>query len=239
RTPLLATARADKRFEILPRIAAPDHALPQDLLPTVKSVVSFFIPLSKEIAKENHKGEFPSRSWGKTYEATNKLIENFCRHIKEYLSGKGYETALTPATHNFDPKKLVSQWSHKHLGYICGIGRFGVNAQLITPSGCAGRYGSLVTNAPLEDSPLVTEKELCLYKNGHKCLVCAKRCPVKAVRPDDVIDRQRCWKRLNYNRDETDILKGLEKTTHVCGKCQVVVPCSFKIPQVSPKKSSG
>lgn len=41
RKPLLATAKADDRFDILPRIAAEDHGLPRDLLPSAKSVVVF------------------------------------------------------------------------------------------------------------------------------------------------------------------------------------------------------
>ena len=51
RTPLAATARADKRFDILPEIAADDHALPRDLLATGKSVIVFFVPFVEELAK--------------------------------------------------------------------------------------------------------------------------------------------------------------------------------------------
>ena len=230
RGPLLATARADERFDILPRIAAEDHALPQDLLSSAKSVVVFFVPFVKELAIENHKGEIPCRNWGLAYESTNRLIKNLCEHIRQHLEDRGYKTELTPATHNFDHVRLVSRWSHKHLGYLAGLGRFGVNAQFITPSGCAGRLGSLVTDADLGDSPLVEKKELCLHKNGHKCLVCVKRCPVSAV-SESGIDRKRCWERLNYNLDQTEELIGLEKTTYVCGKCQVLVPCSLGIPK--------
>ena len=181
RSPLLATAKADSRFDILPQIAADIHILPQDLLSSAKSVVVFFVPFIKALALENHKGEIPCRNWGKTYESTNRLINSMCEHIQHHLENQGYKVQSTPATHNFDHVKLAAQWSHKHLGYLTGLGRFGVNAQFITPSGCAGRLGSLVTDADLGDSPLVSEKELCLHKNGHKCLVCVNRCPIVAV----------------------------------------------------------
>lgn len=230
RKPLVATARADERFRVLPRIVAPDHALPQDLLASARSVIVFFIPFSKELALENHKGEIPCRNWGLAYESTNRLIDGLCRHIGADLGARGYATTLTPATHNFDPVRLVSRWSHKHLGYLAGLGRFGVNAQFITPAGCAGRLGSLVTDADLGDSPLVSADELCLHKNGRQCLVCVQRCPVGAVSTAG-IDRQRCWERLQWNLTETDQLAGLEETTHVCGKCQVLVPCSLHIPK--------
>ncbi len=231
RKPLSVTAKVDKRFDILPRIAADDHALPRDLLKTCKSVIVFFVPFIKELVKENHKGDIPCRNWGLAYESTNSLINKLCGQIKIFLEESGYNSVLIPSTHNFDYKTLMSRWSHKHLGYISGLGRFGVNAQFITPSGCAGRLGSLVTEADLGDTPLVTEKELCLYKNGHKCLVCVKRCPVGAVSAETGIDRQKCWARLNSNISSTKELAGLEQTTQVCGKCQVLLPCSLQIPK--------
>jgi len=230
RKPLLATAKADDRFDILRRIAAEDHILPRELLSSAKSVVVFFIPFIKELAVENHKGEIPCRNWGIAYESTNRLINSVCEHIQSHLEDLGYRTKLTPATHNFDPVKLVSRWSHKHLGYLAGLGRFGVNAQLITFSGCAGRLGSLVCDAELGDSPLISEKELCLHKNGHKCLECVERCPVRAV-SESGIDRAFCWERLKSNIVQTEELAGLENTTHVCGKCQVLLPCSLKAPK--------
>lgn len=230
RTPLLVTAQADQRFDMLPQIAAADHALPKDLLASAQSVIVFFVPFVKALALENHPGEFPCRNWGLAYEKTNRLINNACGYIRNFLTEHGYSAQLMPATHNFDRVKLVSRWSHKHLGYIAGLGRFGVNAQFITPAGCAGRLGSLVTDAELGDSPLVSEKELCLHKNGHKCLLCVKRCPVGAV-SEAGINRALCYQRLKSNLAQTDQLAGLAETTHVCGKCQVLLPCSLKIPK--------
>ncbi len=232
RTPLLVTAKTDSRFDILPEIAANDHALPKDLLKNCKSVIVFFVPFVKELAKENHRGDIPCRNWGVAYEATNKLINNLCEKIQLFLKTEGFQSALIPATHNFDHKTLMSRWSHKHIGYISGLGRFGVNAQFITPSGCTGRLGSVITNADLGNTPLVVEKELCLHKNGHKCLVCVRRCPVEAISATTGIDRKKCWERLKSNLGNTEELANLEKTTHVCGKCQVIVPCSFKIPKI-------
>jgi epoxyqueuosine reductase QueG len=232
RPPLVASAQADERFDILPKIAADDHALPRDILPEARSVLVFFIPFHKALAKENHKGEIPCRNWGLAYQATNRLIGRLSGHLKTDLEARGHATELTPATHNFDPQRLMSRWSHKHLGYIAGLGRFGVNAQFITPKGCAGRLGSFATAADLGDHPLVTEDELCLHKRGKSCLACVKRCPVEAI-SEAGIDRQRCWARLNHNLDETEQLAGLDSHTHVCGKCQVLVPCSLKIPAVA------
>ncbi|NNG01788.1 MAG: epoxyqueuosine reductase [Desulfobacteraceae bacterium] len=232
RTPLVATTTADERFEQLRQMAANDHAMPWDLLPSAATVVVIFIPFKKSLAVENRPGDVPSRQWGLAYESTNRLINTLCVHLKGHLETQGFETALTPATHNFDRIRLVSRWSHKHLGYMAGLGRFGVNAQFITPAGCAGRLGSLVTSAEYGNNPLVHEEELCLYKKGQECLACVKRCPVDAVSVTG-IDRKRCWERLNHNLHSSEQLKGLSDSTHVCGKCQVLVPCSLKIPRKS------
>ncbi|MDJ0783143.1 MAG: hypothetical protein QNJ22_14295 [Desulfosarcinaceae bacterium] len=237
RPPLVAAARADERFDILPRIAADDHALPRDLLPSARCVIVFFIPFHKSLARENHTGDTPCRNWGLAYESTNRLINALSGHLKQFLAQRGHATELTPATHNFDPQRLMARWSHKHLGHIADLGRFGVNAQFITPAGCAGRMGSLVTAADLGDHPLVTDAELCLHKRGKSCLVCVNRCPVAAV-SEAGIDRQRCWTRLNHNLQDTAALAGLDSHTHVCGKCQVLVPCSLKIPP-APQAESG
>lgn len=232
RKPLAAFAAVDDRFQMLPQIAAPDHALPEELMPGGRTVIVFFVPFSKALAKENHAGDRPCRNWGLAYQVTNTLINRLCGHIQQFLEGQGYASALVPATHNFDHEKLMARWSHKHLGYIAGLGRFGVNAQFITPSGCAGRLGSLVTAADLGDSPLVDAKELCLHKNGQDCLMCVKRCPVGAVSATVGIDRKKCWDRLKENLATLDTFKDMAPSTHVCAKCQVLLPCSLKVPPV-------
>lgn len=231
REPLCSCAPADDRFDILPKIAKPDHAVPKDLLQTGKTVVAFFIPFSKQVARENHRGVVPCRSWGTTYQHTNNVINGICKSLKIDLDRLGYQTALVPATHNFDEASLMAGWSHKHVGYITGLGRFGVNAQFITPAGCAGRLGSFVTEADLGDHSLVSaNKEFCLYKQDGSCLICVKRCPVDAVSAETGIDRRKCWNRLKHNLKTSASLNGLDSDTHVCGKCQVLVPCSLKAP---------
>ena len=60
-TPLLTAAPVDARFDQLPQIAAGDHLLPRDLLPTANSVIVFYLPFKKELVKENKKGEHPCR----------------------------------------------------------------------------------------------------------------------------------------------------------------------------------
>jgi epoxyqueuosine reductase QueG len=225
----------DQRFEQLPEIAFHEHRHPRDLLPTAKSALVFFIPFKEDLVKENRQGERPCRSWGVAYVQTNDLIGRLSSALANLLEAQGFRSALTPATHNFDEAALMARWSHKHIAYLAGLGRFGVHNMLITPSGCAGRLGSFVTEADLGDNPLIETEEACLLKWGQKCGKCMEACPVRALK-EDGFHRVRCWDRLKENRRTLSDLSDLPESTHVCGKCAAVMPCSFRNPVV-PLKS--
>ncbi|MBW2514168.1 MAG: epoxyqueuosine reductase [Deltaproteobacteria bacterium] len=226
RTPLLVSAPVDRRFDVLQEIAMDEHFHPRDLLESARSVIVFFIPFVKELIKENHSGERPSRNWGVAYVETNDLINWAGEVIADFLRGAGYASRLTTATHNFDEQRLMARWSHKHLAHMSGLGRFGTHCMLITPSGVCGRFGSLVTEADLGDHPLMHTPEACLLKAGKKCGKCIERCPVNALTKDG-FDRRKCWDRLNENRHTLAYYEDLPLSTHVCGKCNTMLPCSF------------
>ena len=231
-TPLLVSALIDERFDILPQIAFSQHMHPHDLLPAARSLIVFFIPFKRALVKENKKGDRPCRNWGVAYVQTNDLIGRLSEAIAAFLVAKGYQSGLTPATHNFDEDVLMARWSHKHLAFLADLGRFGTHHMLITPAGCTGRLGSLVTEADLGNHPLIDTDEACLLKAGKKCGKCIEACPVDAL-SESGFERRRCWSRLNENRDTLAYFADLPASTHVCGKCAAWVPCSFLNPVVS------
>jgi epoxyqueuosine reductase len=228
-TPLLVSAPIDERFDLLPQIAFNEHMHPRDLLATAKSLIVFFIPFKRELVKENKKGGRPCRNWGLAYVETNDLIGRLSQAVAAFLFEKGFKSGLTPATHNFDEDILMARWSHKHLAFLANLGRFGTHHMLITPVGCAGRLGSLVTEADLGDHPMIETDLACLLKAGKKCGKCIEACPVDAL-SENGFDRRRCWNRLNENRKTLDYFADLPETTHVCGKCAALMPCSFSNP---------
>ena len=229
RLPLLACGAVDDRFEILKEVAFREHLLPRDLLGTARTVIVFFIPFKKGLIKENKKGDRPCRNWGVAYVQTNDLISRVSSALGALLSQHGFKSSLTPATHNFDEVHLMARWSHKHLGHLVGLGRFGIHRMLITPMGCAGRLGSLVTEVELGDHPLVETAEACLTRAGKECGKCLEACPVNALEKNDFA-RSRCWERLKENRRSLDSFSDLPESTHVCGKCAAMMPCSFENP---------
>uniref|UniRef100_A0A832A2R2 Epoxyqueuosine reductase n=1 Tax=Desulfacinum infernum TaxID=35837 RepID=A0A832A2R2_9BACT len=218
----------DPLFEKLREVVAPDHALPHDLLPSAASVVVFFLPFREALAKENrNETPYAARSWAEAYLATNALIAEICEALRQAFAEEGHESAVTPATHNFDEKRLVSRWSHKHLGYIAGVGTFGLHHQLITPQGACGRLGSLVTSKPMEPTAR-PGREYCLAKSGHSCAACVRRCTYGALTHHG-FDRHRCYAQLLENdRHYADL-----PLVDVCGKCVADVPCSYGVPKAS------
>jgi hypothetical protein len=54
-------------------------------------------------------------------------------------------------------------------------------------------------------------------------------CPVQALNTNG-FERRRCWHRLKDNRSEMEDFSDLPESTHVCGKCAAMMPCSFGDP---------
>lgn len=224
-SPLVNVADAqDELFVKLKELISPTHATPQELLPAARSVIVYFIPFIKEIPKSNRSGELASPQWASAYIETNKLIRALNDHLAAILKSKGFASKVLPPTHNFDSKSLISDWSHKHIAYIAGLGDFGYHHLLITEKGCCGRLGSLVTEAPLHVS-VRPDAPYCLHKYNGNCRVCSERCPVSAL-GEDKFKRQECYDLLLKNADQHQALGYAD----VCGKCLAVVPCSFLNP---------
>ena len=235
-TPLMTCAPIDARFDALPKIAADDHLHPHDLLPTAKSVVVFYIPFTRKLVEENKPGDRPSEGWGLAYVRTNDLISRLSAELSGLLERAGYQTELTKPTHNFDQTKLMARWSHKHLAHLTNLGRFGIHHLIITPVGCTGRFGSLVTEAELGEHSVMDAEEACLVKAGKKCGKCVTACPIDALSEEE-FDRKGCWQRLRDNHDTLDYLAVLPKSTNVCAKCAALTPCSFENPVTAAKSA--
>lgn len=226
--PLVAVASAqDPMLGELKRVVDPEHAMPDEILAGAESIIVYFLPFQRWLGEQNDgHGVLAAESWAESYTTTNRLIGAINEHLQICLRDRGYQAAVTPATHNFDQNKLVSRWSHKHLAYIAGLGTFGHNHLLITSSGCCGRLGSLVTTMPL-GATTRPETEWCLQKAGHDCLACVSKCKYGALNKTR-FNRQACYRQCLKNDAHYSHLPLVD----VCGKCGCEVPCSYQVPKV-------
>jgi epoxyqueuosine reductase QueG len=214
----------DKMFSKLRKIVSESHLMPEEALNAARSVIVYFIPFSRKVVESNIHGRYSSRLWAEAYVETNKLIVELNNYIARKLELHGYSSLVLPPTHNFDEEKLVSDWSHKHVAYISGIGTFGRHTMLITESGCCGRLGSLITQTELDPGERIQE-EYCLWKKGEECSACVRRCRFGAL-TESGFDRQKCYSVCLEN----DAFHSDLPLTDVCGKCACGVPCSMQNP---------
>lgn len=222
RCPLVAFVSAhDPEFARLKKRIDPSHLTPQELLPDAEGVVSFFLPFEKSVVMANIQGHYTAREWAVAYIETNRLIGHICHLLGDLLANYGYSSRWELPTHNFDPVRLVSHWSHKSVAVIAGLGSFGLHHMVITDAGCAGRFGSLVTSATL--APTAFERrERCRYFVDRSCRVCVERCPVGAL-TELGLDRSVCYERcLDVDRHYADL-----ELSDVCGKC-ATGPCALQ-----------
>ena len=214
----------DPALQSLKLSVSVNHLMPRDILPGAKSVVCYFIPFTERIITSNISGERASPEWARAYIETNALISRIGDTLETVLARSGFSVGKIPATHNFDPEVLISDWSHRHLAAIAGLGSFGLNNMLITGEGCCGRFGSMVTDCPLE-AVKKTVGEKCLYKIDGSCGACVTRC-VGGAYPEGGFDRFACYRACLENAEfHRDI-----GYADVCGKCLVGLPCSAKDP---------
>jgi epoxyqueuosine reductase QueG len=221
REPLVGFASAhDSLFTQIKEIIGKHHAHPKELLPEAKTVISFFIPFAQDVVISNRIDDEVSREWAVAYIETNALIEYICEELMKELSLYGIKSFNEKATHNFNEVDLTASWSHRSAAYIAGLGTFGVNHMLITSSGCAGRFGSIIISAEISPTPR-PKTNFCKYFREEKCLACVKNCPTGALQAQS-FDKFKCYEHLlKIDKRFTDL--GL---ADVCGKC-TVGPCAF------------
>ena len=217
----------NEKLASLKNLISTEHLMPHDILPDAKSIISFFIPFTEHIVKSNVDGQMASIEWKEAYIKTNDVIKIISDNIEMLMAENGYKAGKIPATHNFDKEKLISNWSHRHIAWIAGLGTFGINNMLITKNGCCGRFGSIITSYEFNEYKQIPEiREKCLNKLNGSCGICREKCIASAYE-NNTFDRYKCYEQcLKNSETHKDI-----GYADVCGKCLVALPCSLNEPQ--------
>ncbi len=225
RKPIVAYSSAlDERYAQLKEIIGKWHLNPTELLPDAKSVISYFVPFTKEVAMEPKNVENGSFLWSESYQEINQHFDQINQAVADFLTKLGYSTKTIQATHTYDPKDLKSMWSHRSAAAIAGLGAFGLNRMLITEKGSAGRLCTIITSAPLHAN-LIPIDNKCLYVKNGSCGLCLKICPVKALEADS-FKKFACQDEVNKNEELMKKNTNL-KNVDTCGKCISICPVAY------------
>ncbi|MGN0262269.1 MAG: 4Fe-4S double cluster binding domain-containing protein [Eggerthellaceae bacterium] len=225
RKPLVRFAQAsDPRFNDLKELIGPWHATPCELMPEAKSVISYFVPYTREVALGPKHASKYDIDWAEAYQEINAGFDCVNNALKAFLESRGHKVVTIPSTHTYDPKDLKASWSHRSIAVIAGLACLGSNRLAITEKGSAGRFCSVITSAELCSSEPPIEQK-CLYISKGSCGLCFDACPIGALKPES-FDKFACQDRLNENQDEIRRQSSLEDAD-VCGKCISVCPFCY------------
>ncbi|MBP1927026.1 epoxyqueuosine reductase QueG [Sedimentibacter acidaminivorans] len=231
--PIFAFGSADdNNFKVLKEtsVIGEHFILPKEWLPGARTVVSFFLPFS-EAVRESNKIDmiWPSAGWLHGRIEGQVFLNSFCRYLNSKLKEAGFDSVVPALDNKFwsstksdkIESSFSSNWSERHVAFICGLGTFGLSKGIITRKGMAGRLGSIVTELYLEPCEKNYDD---IYEYCSMCGVCSKNCPAGAISIENGKDHIKCSEFLDSIFEEHNPRYG-------CGKCQVAVPCENIVPK--------
>lgn len=202
---------------------------PKEWFADGKTIISYFAPFTDFVIEGNCKdsvdvgnGWLYARVEGQNFlTETNHFIERWFASkqiwaFSPYASSE-FDYVFEPgtsATFSDQTAGFTSNWSERHVAFVCGLGTFGLHKGLITDKGVCGRFGSVIV-----------EKEFPITKRGYSdlyeyCIMCGEctRCPGKAIDMQTGKSHHLCSSYFDTLRDKYAPRYG-------CGKCYVNVPC--------------
>jgi len=191
-------------------IEAPKGHSPEDLLRGARSVIVMAINLLDASLESA-----PNREYSITYNVANRELDQIAFRVARFLQDKGYRALQVPASPPYDISSKMGDLSHRHAGYLAGLGVFGKNSLLLSPKfGPRIRLVSVITDASLiADEPL--DIDLC-----KDCDMCIRACPARALKADRIVDKLRC----DMHHVEVGKRLQLADWEQICGVCILVCP---------------
>lgn len=235
-SPILTVGSADDSlWEKMkePGVVGPNFRTPKEWMPQARTVISYFAPFSDYVVDGNKKDPVEiGHGWLYARVDGQKFLTRLNHWLEEWASSHGFSAFSPYASQNFDyvfepgtnpafqNYGFTSNWSERHVAFICGLGTFGLSKALITPKGVCGRFGSIITDA---DFPVTERAYTGVYEYCIKCGACT-RCPAGAISVQEGKDLMRCTRYFDYLREKYAPRFG-------CGKCYVHTPCERGIPE--------
>ena len=228
--PLIGIASAaDPMFVELknPSVIGEHFRTPKQWLVSAGSVISIFLPYSERIRKANAASVSDvAVEWLHGRVEGQEVLLRTGKYLKSLLTEAGYKAVIPFLDEKFHhveshEEGYTSNWSERHVAYVCGLGTFGLSKGLITKAGSAGRLISIVTDLIL---PVTPREYTEVYQYCTFCGACIKRCPAQAISLEYGKKHEPCGDFVHHKRTDYPDYYG-------CGKCQTGVPCQSAIPK--------
>lgn len=221
-------------------IIHPSYLSPKEWLPNSETVISFFLPFTKEVKESNrHKTDeayvdnIPQRcstQWLHARIEGQIFVNKITDYIQSILADAGFDSVCPTTSGKLSMiTPYISTWSERHAAYAAGLGTFGLSKGLITSRGMAGRFGSIITNAKFKPTcrEYTTPFEYCTM-----CGACMTKCPVNAIDKSKGCelgkDQNICGAYVNGSY--LPPYGSNQRVRYGCGKCQCGIPCESNIP---------
>lgn len=148
----------------------------------------------------------PSLLYKHHYKTVNWILDQAAERLAHEIERNGHRAVAVPASQTLGRESHRGHVSHRHLGYLAGLGYIGRSGLLVNPEfGSRVRYCTVLT-----DWELKTDKPK--DDNCGECTLCIDACPAGAI------DRsghnlEKCLAKLNQFAG----LPGIGQ--HICGIC--------------------
>ncbi len=152
--------------------------------------------------------EHPTKLYFHHYRTINMFLDQLALRLSNHIQNLGFRSLPIPASQIVDWQKQTAHLSHKHIGYLAGLGWIGRNNLLVNKKfGSHFRLVTVLTDMPLKlDKP---SKEDC-----GNCRACMVVCPVKAIKEKrEDFDHLGCFALLK------DFQKQRLAEQFICGIC--------------------
>lgn len=171
--------------------------------------------------------EGPTRQYFAEYKRLNNMLDNLCEQTAGMLTNAGRKAeAVTTTTAHFDLATLSTQFQHKTVATLAGLGWIGKSALMITKQyGPAVRLATVLTDAEFETGTPINKSHC------GDCRKCLEACPAGAITGqnwepgtarDMIYDAFKCRQTARKLAKH----KGIEAT--ICGICINVCPWTQK-----------
>ncbi len=183
-----------------------DFLLSGCILEMVDRAVCLGVRLSRGVLEEIENA--PTRLYFHHYKTTNAFLDQSAFKLSGYIQEKGHLAIPIAASQIVDWQNQRAHLSHKHVGYLAGLGWIGRNNLLVNDKlGSQFRLVTILTNMPLKaDKPV--------KKGCEECLACVRICPAAAIHMQaQEFEHLKCFEQLKEFQKQRLV------DQYICGVC--------------------